>query len=135
MTLSGFFRYIVTTEVDPAPSSLTIQVIGRNRRLTSYSATAITDLSNDMGNGVYGPTFQYPFSVTFPGATGLSGLQVSNQTFALTDSLFVVPALSSITPGLATYSILDPSHDFTFNITAAVSLSCRPFSHQSTSLF
>ena len=32
-----------------------------------------------------------------------------------------MPALSSVEPGLAQYNILDPSHQFTFNITAAVS--------------
>ena len=121
MTLSGFFRYIVTNGAAPAPNSLIVNVIDRNGRPTKTNAKPSMSPTTDMGNGVYGPTFQYPFSVSFPGSSGISGVQVGHQHFPLTDSLFVVPALSSITPGLASYNILDPAHEFTFNITAAVS--------------
>lgn len=117
MTLSGFLRYIAGP---PAPSSMTVTVIGRNGRLSQASVKATTD-HEDIGNGIYGPTYQYPFSVKFPGSTGLSGIQVDDQRFPLQDSLFVIPTLSSIDPGLATYNILDPAHDFTFNITTVVS--------------
>lgn len=77
------------------------------------------NLATDTGNGIYGPTFPYPFTLNFPATTGLSGIAVDGQKFPLQDSLFVVPTLSSIEPGLAEYNILDPVHVFTFNITAA----------------
>ena len=85
------------------------------------------DLTQDTGNGVYGPVFQYPFTLTFPATTGVSGIAVDSQTFPLQDSLFVVPTLSSIEPGLAEYNILDPTHLFTFNVTAAVSNAYIPY--------
>ena len=85
------------------------------------------DLATDAGNGVYGPTFPYPFTLTFPATTGLSGIAVDDQNFPLQDSLFVIPTLSSIEPGLAVYNILDPVHLFTFNITAAVSNPHLPY--------
>lgn len=119
MTLSGFLRYIEAA--GPAPDSLTVTVIDRNGRLTGTSVIATTD-HVDNSNGVYGPTFHYPFTLSFSGSSGLSGIKVGSQRFQLQDSLFVVPTLSSISPGLATYVITDPVHEFTFNITAAVSL-------------
>lgn len=83
------------------------------------------NLSTDTGNGVFGPTFRYPFTVDIPGETGLGGLAVGSERFPLQDTLFVVPVLSSITPGLASYNILDPDKLWTFNVTAAVSSNCR----------
>ena len=73
-----------------------------------------------------GKYIEYPFTLDFPATTGLSGIAVGGQEFPLQDSLFVAPTLSSIEPGLAEYNILDPTHLFTFNITAAVSdlISC-----------
>ena len=121
MTLSGFLRYIEVTGSESAPASLKVTVIDRNGDVSETSVNAITN-HIDAGNGIYGPTFQYPFTVTFAGSSGLSGIEVDTQRFPLQDSLFVVPTLSSVSPGLATYNIGDPTHEFTFNITAAVSL-------------
>ena len=120
MTLSGFLRYIEAAGSAPAPATLTVTVVDRNRKLSRTSVNATTD-HIDNGNGIYGPTFHYPFTISFAGSSGLSGIEVGVQRFQLQDSLFVVPSLSSISPGLATYNILDPAHEFTFNITAAVS--------------
>ena len=120
MTLSGFLRYIETPGSTLAPASLTVTIIDGNHRLTNTSVQAITN-HVDQTNGVYGPTFHYPFSISFLGSSGLSGMQVGTEQFPLQDSLFIVPILSSISPGLADYNILDPTHEFTFNITAAVS--------------
>lgn len=89
------------------------------------------NLATDTGNGVYGPTFPYPFTLTFPATTGVSGIAVDGQKFPLQDSLFVVPTLSSIEPGLAEYNILDPVHLFTFNVTAAVSNPYLPYQQDS----
>ena len=114
-------RYIQVRGFQNAPTSLKVTVIDRNGHLSESSVNAITDLV-DNGNGVYGPTFHYPFTVSFAGSSGLSGIEAGTQKLPLQDSLFVVPALSSVSPGLATYNILDPTHEFTFNITAAVSL-------------
>ena len=124
LTLSGFLRYIEGPGSASAPTSLSVIVIDNNQRLTNTSTQATTD-HVDLSNRAYGPTFHYPFSVSFAGSSGLSGIQVSGieQQFPLQDSLFVVPTLSSITPGFDKYNVHDPSHEFTFNITAAVSLS------------
>lgn len=123
MTFSGFLRYIEVSASHGAPHSLLVTVIDRAGHFTSTSVNAVTD-HTDNGNHIYGPTFHYPFSVSFPGSSGLSGIHVGAQRFQLQDSLFVVPTLSSISPGLAMYNILDPAHEFTFNVTAAVSLIC-----------
>ena len=120
LTLSGSLRYIETAGSRPAPPTLTVTVVDRNRRLSTNSVKATTD-HKDMTNGIYGPTFFYPFAVSFPGSSGLSGIDVEGQRFPLQDSLFVVPSLSSISPGLAAFNIIAPAHEFTFNITAAVS--------------
>ena len=121
MTLSGFLRYIEAAGSTSAPRSLTVTIIDRNQLFSRTSVEANTDRI-DHSNGIYGPTFHYPFTISFAGSSGLSGIEVGVQRFRLQDSLFVVPSLSSISPGLATYNILDPAHEFTFNITAAVSL-------------
>lgn len=121
LTLSGFLRYIENSGSASAPGSLTVTVVDRDRRPTRNSVQAIND-GVDHGNGIYGPTFHYPFTISFAGSRGLSGIQVGDEKFQLQDSLFVVPTMSSINPGLATYNIVDPTHEFTFNITAAVSL-------------
>ena len=120
LTLSGSLRYIETVGSHPAPSSLTVTVIDRSRRLSTNSVQATTD-HKDMSNGIYGPTFFYPFAISFPGSSGLSGIDVEGKRFPLQDSLFVVPGLSSISPGLADFNIVAPAHEFAFNITAAVS--------------
>ena len=125
MTLSGFLRYIEAAGSALAPISLTVTVMDRNRRPSQTNVKATTD-HIDHSNGIYGSTFHYPFTISFAGSSGLSGMEVGAQQFQLQDSLFVVPTLSSISPGLATYNILDPAHEFTFNITAAVSLFLFP---------
>ena len=122
LRLSGFLRYIETASSTSAPASLTLVVIDRSGRISRATTKAMTD-HVDNSNGIYGPTFHYPFTISFPGTTGLSGIDVDGERLPLQDSLFVVPNLSSISPGLATYNILDPAHEFTFNITAAVSIS------------
>ncbi len=121
MTLSGFLRYIEAAGSASAPSSLTVTVVDRNGDLSRTSVEATTDRT-DRSNGIYGPTFQYPFTISFEGSSGLSGIEVGDQRFPLQDSLFVVPAMSSVSPGRAAFRLLDPAHEFTFNITAAVSL-------------
>ena len=121
MTLSGFLRYIETGGSASAPSNLTITVVDRKRRLSRTSVKATTD-NTDHSNGIYGPTFHYPFTISFEGSSGLSGIEVGDQRFPLQDSLFVVPTMSSASPGLAAFQLFGPAQEFTFNITAAVSL-------------
>ncbi len=112
------------------PGSLTLRtrvsLVDRKGHISGIRTSAVGDLATDTGNGIYGPTFPYPFTLNFPATTGLSGIAVGDQKFPLQDSLFIVPTLSSIKPGLAEYNILDPTHLFTFNITAAVS-NTHPF--------
>ena len=98
-----------------------VSLIDRNGLVSGISTDAKGNLATDAGNGIYGPTYPYPFTLNFPATIGLSGIAVSGQNFPLQDSLFVVPTMSSIEPGLAEYNIQDPAHVFTINITAAVS--------------
>ncbi|MCJ1279796.1 hypothetical protein MMC21_007620 [Puttea exsequens] len=131
LRLSGFLRYIETASSTSAPASLTLVVIDRSGRISRATTKAMTD-HVDNSNGIYGPTFHYPFTISFPGTTGLSGIDVDGERLPLQDSLFVVPNLSSISPGLATYNILDPAHEFTFNITAALRTARPPRSLKGT---
>lgn len=122
LTLSGFLRYIEVGGYASAPTSLTVTVIDQNQRVSANSVEATTD-RKDFSNGVYGPTFHYPFTISFPGSSGLSGIKVGNQPFPLQDSLFVVPKMSSVSPGRSAFNLTSPiAKDTTFNITAAVSL-------------
>lgn len=89
--------------------------------MTTGSVNATTD-HVDSSNGIYGPTFHYPSTVPVAGSSGLSGIEVGAQRCQFQDSLFVVPTLSSIRRGLASYVITDPAHEFTFEISDAVSL-------------
>lgn len=98
-----------------------VSLIDRSGAVSQTSTNAVGKLDTDIGNTIYGPTFPYPFTLDFPSTTGLSGIAVGDEKFPLQDSLFVIPTLSSIEPGLAEYNITDPTHLFTFNITAAVS--------------
>ncbi|ERF76415.1 hypothetical protein EPUS_06973 [Endocarpon pusillum Z07020] len=125
MTLSGFLRYIETGGYASAPSSLTITVVDRMRRLSRTSVEATTD-NTDRSNGIYGPTFHYPFTISFEGSSGLSGIEVGDQRFPLQDSLFVVPALSSVSLGRAAFQLFGPAQELTFNITAALRSSNPP---------
>jgi len=124
MTLSGFMRYIEVSEYASAPKSLTVTIIDRKGQITKNSVAVISDGIN-YSTGVYGPTYHYFFSVSFPASSGLSGMVVNGQRFQLQDTLFVIRTLSSISPGFAVYNIIDPAHEFTFNITAAL-LSSHP---------
>ena len=110
-----------TAHPDKPTSRFRVTLIDRNGAVSQISTNAVGELTTDTGNGIYGPTFPYPFTLDFPATTGLSGVTVDDENFPLQDSLFVIPTLSSASPGLAEYNILDPAHIFTFNITAAVS--------------
>lgn len=125
MTLSGSFRYIQVAGAAAAPGTLTITLVARNRTATTISVTA-TKSAKDTGTGIWGPTNAYPFTLTFPATTGLSGLSVSGQTFAFQDTMFVNQALSSYSPTLPTFAAspaLDTKSKFSFNTTVAVSTS------------
>ena len=73
------------------------------------------------GNSIFGPTTFYSFSIEFSSSVGLSGLEVGGQILEMQDGMFVVPALSSVSPGLSGVSPLDSPQAFTINITTAVS--------------
>ena len=120
LTLGGYIRYIEAPGNAPAPKSLTITVIDRFGQRTPTNVVATTD-HVDRGNAIYGPVFQYPFAVSFAGSSGLSGIQIGGQRLPLQDNLFVVPTLSSVSPGIAAFNFSEGPHEFTFNITAAVS--------------
>ncbi|KAM0799909.1 heme peroxidase [Usnea florida] len=139
MTLSGFFRvrdlpidYIDIDGSPPPPTSMTVSLIDRNGLVTGSSTDAKGNLATDAGNGIYGPIYPYPFTLNFPATIGLSGIAVGGQKFPLQDSLFVVPTMSSIEPGLAQYNIEDPAHVFTINITAALLTSNPPTTLKAT---
>ncbi|KAL9123889.1 MAG: hypothetical protein Q9217_006724 [Psora testacea] len=97
MALSGFFRYIQVSGAATAPTNLQVALLGRDGKSTSTSATA-TKSSTDMGTGIFGATYRYPFTMNFPASTGISGVTVNGQTFKFQDTMFVVPGLSSVSP-------------------------------------
>ena len=124
LTLAGFIRFHETGQSGPAPNSLPITVIDRKRRKSGNSLQATTD-KKDNGNSIYGPLYRYPFTISFPGSSGLSGIEVGKTKLPLQDDLFVVPKLSSISPRVNVAN-LNPV-EYSINITAAVS--------QATTLF
>ena len=126
MTLAGFLRYIVApTTANSLPSlpssSMEVTIVDQQGHRSATSVKATTDYTN-YSNNIYGPTYHYAFTASFSGSSGLSGIQVDNQQFPLQDSLFVIPTMSSVSPGIADFNLGAPAHEFTLNITAAVSL-------------
>ncbi|MCJ1225724.1 hypothetical protein MMC12_002373 [Toensbergia leucococca] len=135
MTLSGFFRYIQIAGSTAAPSSLTVSLIGRNGKASKTSVKATTNLAKDTGTGIWGPTYSYPFILNFPATTGVSGLTVSGQTFSFQDSMFVVPALSSVSPSPPAFSTspaLSIVQTYTANTTVAYLTTTPPTSLTAT---
>ena len=103
MALSGFMRYIQVSGTAAPPASLTVTLIDRTGKTTTTTATAARSAA-DTGSGLWGPTRQYPFTLSFPASVGLSGISVSGQTFQLQDTMFVIPKLSSFSPSPPAFS-------------------------------
>ncbi|KAL9097666.1 MAG: hypothetical protein Q9163_006306 [Psora crenata] len=121
MAVSGFFRYVQVGGAPTAPDSLQVALIGRDGQSTTDAATA-TKSSADLGTGIFGPTYQYPFTITFPASTGISGVTANGQTFAFQDTMFVVPGLSSVSPTAPAFvptPELDATQDYSVNLTVA----------------
>ena len=72
------------------------------------------------GTSMFGNTTFYAFSINFPSSVALSGLRVQGYNLPFQDSMFVVPSLSSISPGFSELSVIAPE-TYTINITTAVS--------------
>ena len=125
MVLSGSFRYVQVSGAAAAPGSLTIALISRAGSTTSTTTTA-TVSGADTGTGIWGPTHSYSFKLSFPASTGLSGVTANGQTFSFQDTMFVVPALSSVTPTpppFTTGPSMNTVATYTANLTVAVSYS------------
>ena len=123
MTLIGYLRYVEVAGANPAPATLTVQLVGRNGQVGTQSATA-TRSSADTGTGLYGATYNYKFSITTTSATGVSGIQVLGTKYALQDTMFVVPGLSSFSPPPPAFSFTPAMNNqaaYTANVTVAVS--------------
>ncbi|KAL2051140.1 hypothetical protein ABVK25_008569 [Lepraria finkii] len=134
MALSGFMRYIQVAGAAAPPATLKIILIGRNGKTTSTSATG-TMSAADTGTGVWGPTRSYPFTLSFPATTGLSGISVSGQTFTFQDSMFVVPGMSNFSPTPPTFSTtssLNAVSTYTVNTTVAYLTTAPPTSLTAT---
>ena len=130
MTLTGSLRYIQVAGSGAAPGSYAVKLVGRNGQTTATQVTA-TKSAADTGTGLYGPTYQYKFQLTFPASTGLSGIQVGNTKFSLQDNMFVVPGLSSMTPRPPAFQptpALNTQAAYSANLTVAVRPSSLPFS-------
>ena len=128
MTLTGNFRYIQVAGANAAPATLTIALVSRAGKITSTTTSAKVS-AGDTGTGIWGPTRSYSFTLTFPASTGLSGVTANGQTFAFQDSMFVVPALSSVNPKPPAFSTgpgLNAVATYNANVTIAVSLSPLP---------
>ena len=92
--------------------------IGRDTEPSVF--VVATTNSSLTGTSIFGPTTFYPFSINFSSRIGLSGLKVQGQFLPFQDDMFVVPSLSSISPGFAEISEITPE-TYTINTTTAVS--------------
>lgn len=123
MTLSGAFRYVQVSGAAAAPATLTIALISRAGTTTTTTTTAKIS-ATDTGTGIWGPTNSYVFSLTFPAATGLSGVTAGGTTFSFQDTMFVVQSLSSVSPkppAFSTTPSMNSVATLTTNTTVAVS--------------
>jgi len=123
MSLSGSFRYVQVAGAAAAPGTLTIALISRAGKTTTTTTTAKVS-AQDTGTGIWGPTHSYTFKLSFPAATGLSGVTAGGQTFSFQDTMFVVPALSSVSPKPPAFSTgpgMNAVAAYTANVTVAVS--------------
>lgn len=104
--------------------------------LNTEPSTFVLGTSNDTltGTTIFGPSTFYAFSINFPSSTGLLGLRVQGYNMPFQDSMFVVPSLSSISPGFNELSVIDPE-TYTINITTAVSRTNDPVTLDSRLLF
>jgi len=132
MTLSGSFRYVQVAGAAAAPSTLTVALISR-AGVTTTTTTTAEKSATDTGTGIWGPTNSYAFSMTFPALIGLSGVTAGGTTFPFQDTMFVVPALSSVSPQPPPFSTgpsMNTVADYTTNVTVAVSFAyLRYISH------
>ncbi|KAL6719987.1 hypothetical protein ACLMJK_001908 [Lecanora helva] len=134
MVLSGNFRYVQVAGARAAPGSLTIALVNRAGTTTSTTTTA-TVSGQDMGTGILGPTHSYTFSLKFPASVGLSGVTAGGQTFNFQDSMFVVPAMSSISPKPPAFSTgpgMSTVTAYTANLTVAYLTTSPPASLTAT---
>ncbi|CAD6569744.1 MAG: hypothetical protein ASARMPRED_003128 [Alectoria sarmentosa] len=122
MTLTGYFRYIQISGAAAAPSTLTIALINRAGQTTATTVTAPVS-SADTGTGIWGPTRSYAFTLSFSASAGLSGLAASGQNWTFQDTMFAVPALSSVSPSLPAFaanpSLNAATSTYTVNTTVA----------------
>ena len=112
------------------PVYCSISLVARNGKTAGQSVKAATNLATDTGTGIWGPTHSYPFAISFPAATGLSGIKASGQSFPFQDTMFVVPSLSSVSPSLPAFSTtpaLNAVATYSLNLTVAVSPSFQEF--------
>jgi hypothetical protein len=123
MTLSGSFRYVQVAGAAPAPATLDVALISRLGTPT-VTTTTVQISATDTGTGIWGPTHSYDFTLTFLAAIGMSGVTAGGKTFSFQDTMFVVPALSSVSPQPPPFST-SPSMNtvatYTTNTTVAVS--------------
>lgn len=103
MVMTGYFRYIQVAGAAAPPSTLTITLVNRAGKATTTTVKA-TSSTSDTGNGLWGATRSYPFTLKFAASVGVSGLTINGQTFSFQDSMFVVSGLSSVTPKPPTFS-------------------------------
>ena len=128
MVLSGSFRYVQVAGAAAAPGSLTIALINRAGTTTTTTTTA-TVSAQDTGTGIWGPTHSYTFTLSFPASVGLSGVTAGGQTFSFQDTMFAVPAMSSVNPkppAFAPGPSMNTVTAYTANLTVAVSLPSKP---------
>ena len=125
MTLTGYLRYVQVSGSGAGPTTYKVTLIGRNGQTQTQTATA-TRSSADTGTGLFGATWNYKFTLTFPAATGVGGIQVGTTKFTFQDAMFVVPGLSSFSPAPPAFSstpALNTQASYTANITVAVRIS------------
>lgn len=111
-----------------------ITLINRAGTTTTTKTTPAVS-SSDTGNGIWGPTHSYAFTLPFTASVGISGLLASGDTFNFTDAIFGVPALSSVSPAPPTFAAspsLNTVATYSINTTIAYLTSSPPASLTAT---
>ena len=127
MTLVPFFPPFFLPR-SPCLPRKSVTLINRAGKTTTTTYTASVS-SADTGNGLWGPTHSYAFTLTFPASVGLSGVSASGQTFAFQDTMFAVPALSSVSPNPPAFAAspsLNTVSTYTVNATVAYLTTAPP---------
>ena len=128
MILVGHLRYVAVVGAPVAPTNLKVALVNRAGKTTTTTTTA-NAAAGDSGTGLFGKTTSYSFTLAFSATVGLSGITANGQKFALQDTMFIVPTLSSYSPTPPPFTLnaaaLAATATYTVNTTVAYLTSAK----------